>query len=168
MMGMMKLIVEWASLAESPFDDASEISMVCKNFITALKIPENVINEISNQQEDMPVYRYIKGESDARHGFDEQPNIGPLFMNWIKNTHRHRTLSSLVANHSSPPFVPEEILLKEKLDIESQIYKLCIKYNFDESLSSEEILKNIPKPTGLQHLEYTKEIGYVKSHIAYS
>jgi hypothetical protein len=87
-MGLMKLIIEWASLTESPFDSDNEVSLACKNYIETLQIPENVLNEISEYQEDMPVYRYFQNQENTRHGFTEQASVGPLFLNWVKSTHR--------------------------------------------------------------------------------
>jgi hypothetical protein len=168
MTGILKLVIEWASLADSPFNDDSEIALVCKKFITSLNIPESVINEISDRQEDMAVYRYLKGESIARHGFTEQANVGPLFLNWIKSTHRYRTLNALVHNHPSPPVVPEEILAPERQNIESEIYGICVRHDIDSALSPLEILEQIPPATDSTLSQWVLDVNYIKSCIAYS
>jgi hypothetical protein len=166
--GILKLVIEWASLVDSPFNDESEIALVCKDFITSLNIPNNVLNEISEYQEDMPVYRYIKGESVARHGFTEQANVGPLFLNWIKSTHRYRTLNALVHNHPSPPVVPEEVLSSERQYIESKVYEICIKNDIDLTSSPLEILAQIAPFTDLTLSQWITDTNHVKSYIAYS
>jgi hypothetical protein len=167
-MGLMKLIIEWASLTESPFDSDNEVSLACKNYIETLQIPENVLNEISEYQEDMPVYRYFQNQENTRHGFTEQTSVGPLFLNWVKSTHRYRTLNALVHNHPSPPVVPEEILSSERQHIESKIYEICTKYGLESSLSPLEILEQIPPFTDLTLSRWILEVNYIKSYIAYS
>jgi hypothetical protein len=168
LMGVMKLIIEWASLTESPFNSDDEVALTCKTYIDTLKIPADVLNEISEYQEDMPVYRYFQNQENARRGFDEQTNISPLFLNWVKSTHRYRTLSALVHNHPSPPVVPEEILLLEKQNIESKIYGICIKHGVDFSLSPLEMLEKIPPFTDLTLGQWILEVNYLKSYISYS
>jgi hypothetical protein len=167
-MGVMKLITEWASLTESPFNSTNEVSLACKNYIETLQIPENVLNEISEYQEDMPVYRYFQNQENTRHGFTEQATVSPLFLNWVKSTHRYRTLNALVHNHPSPPVVPEEILSSERQYVESKMYEICIKYGIDLSLSPLEILDQIPPSTDLTLSRWILEVNYIKSHIAYS
>lgn len=168
LMGVMKLIIEWASLADEPFNLSDEIAVSCKNYINTLQIPENVLNEISEYQEDMPVYRYFQNQENARRGFTEQVSVSPLFLNWVKSTHRYRTLNALVHNHPSPPVVPEEILSLERQHIESKIYEICIKYDIESSLSPLEILEQIPSFTDLTLSRWILEVNYIKSYIAYS
>ena len=166
--GVMKLIIEWASLADEPFNMSDEIAVSCKNYINTLKIPENVLNEISEYQEDMPVYRYLQNQENARHGFTEQTSVGPLFLNWIKKTHRYRTLNALVRNHPSPPAIPEEILLSEKQYVESKVYEICIKNDIDLASSPQEILAQIAPFTDLTLSQWVTDTNHVKSYIAYS
>jgi hypothetical protein len=166
--GLMKLIIEWASLADEPFNSNDRVALMCKNYLDALQIPENVLNEISEYQEDMPLYRYLQNQENASRGFIEQTTVGPLFLNWIKNTHRYRTLNALVHNHPSPPVVPEEILSLERQYIESKIYEICIKYGIELSLSPLEILEQIPPFTDLTLSQWILEVNYIKSCITYS
>ena len=167
-MGVMKLIIEWASLTESPFNSDDEVALTCKTYIDTLKIPQNVLDEISEYQEDMPVYRYFQNQENARRGFTEQPTPTPLFLNWIKSTHRYRTLNALVRNHPSPPSVPENILLSERQDIEYQIHGLCIRNGIDSALSPLEILEQLPPFTDLTLSQWILDVNYIKSYIAYS
>lgn len=168
LMGLMKLIIEWASLADEPFNSTDRVAVLCKNYINTLQIPENVLNEISEHQEDMPLYRYLQNQSNARSGFTEETSVGPLFLNWIKSSHRYRTLSALVNNHPSPPFVPEDILLSEKQDIEYHIHGICIRNDIDSALSPLEILEQLPPFTDLTLSQWILDVNYLKSYIAYS
>jgi hypothetical protein len=168
LMGVMKLIIEWASLTESPFNSNNEVSLTCKNYIDTLQIPVNVLNEISEYQEDMPVYRYLQNQTNSRRGFIEQPTLSPLFSDWVKSTHRYRTLSALVHNHPSPPAVPEEILLLEKQYIESKVYEICIRNGIDLVLSPLEILEQIAPFTDLTQSQWIIDTNHIKSYIAYS
>jgi hypothetical protein len=166
--GLMKLIIEWASLADEPFNSTDRVALLCKNYINTLQIPENVLAEISEHQEDMPLYRYFSNQENARSGFTEQISVGPLFLNWIKGTHRYRTLNALVHNHPSPPVVPEEVLSSERQYIESKIYEICIRHGIELSLSPMEILEQIPPFTDLTQSQWILDVNYIKSYIAYS
>lgn len=166
--GLMKLIIEWASLADEPFNSTDRVALLCKNYIDTLQIPADVLNEISEYQEDMPVYRYLQNQENARHGFTEQTTVGPLFLNWVKSTHRYRTLNSLVHNHPSPPAVPEEVLSSERQYIESKVYEICIKNDIDLAASPLEILAQIAPFTDLTQSQWIIDTNHVKSYIAYS
>jgi hypothetical protein len=167
-MGVMKLIIEWASLTESPFNSDDEVSLTCKNYLDTLKIPQNVLNEISEYQDDMPVYRYLQNQENARRGFNEQTSLSPLFLNWVKSTHRYRTLNGLVSNHPSPPHVPEEVLSSEQQHNELKIYEICTKHGIGLALSPQEMLEQIPPFTDLTLSQWIIDVGYIKSYITYS
>jgi hypothetical protein len=166
--GLMKLIIEWASLADEPFNSTDRVALLCKKYINTLQIPENVLNEICEYQEDMPLYRYLHNEVNARSGFTEQISVGPLFLNWVKSTHRYRTLNALVHNHPSSPVVPEEILSLERQHIESKIYEICTKHGIGLALSPQEMLEQIPPFTDLTLSQWILDVGYIKSYITYS
>jgi hypothetical protein len=166
--GLMKLIIEWASLADEPFNSTDRVALLCKKYINTLQIPADVLNEICEYQEDMPLYRYLHNEVNARSGFTEQISVGPLFLNWVKSTHRYRTLNALVHNHPSPPAVPEEILLLEKQYIELKIYEICMRNGIDLVSSPLEILEQIAPFTDSTQSQWIIDTNHIKSYIAYS
>ena len=146
-MGCMKLIIEWASLAEEPFNITDEIVLDAKNYIEVLGIPDDVIDEIKQTQEDMPLYRYLKGVDNPREGFTETDTISPLFLKWIKSQTRYVSLNSLVNNMNNPPPIAESKLSEEKDLFEMTIYSHIYRYTDDEqSLTHTELLDILSKP----------------------
>jgi hypothetical protein len=143
-MGAMKLIVEWASLAAEPFDLNDEIIIDAKNFLEKLELGQDVIDEISEHQEDMPVYRYLKNATNARTGFEETTTISPLLNSWLRKNLRYASLNSLVAQHPEQINIDSAVLQTEKIAIEEKIYKYCafLEIN-DENITPEEVLEAV-------------------------
>jgi hypothetical protein len=133
LVGCLKLVTEWSSLAQEPFNATEEIAVDCNNLVKDLDIDEAIINELQNQQSDMPIYRFLKNADDARHDLDETLTCGPLFLNWVKSNVRYKSLNALVANVSNPPVIASSVLQAEHDQIESNIFVHCIKNNIDLS-----------------------------------
>jgi hypothetical protein len=153
LMGVMKLMIEWASLASEPFNFPDEVAQDAKTWIAEFKIPQNVLDEISETQEDMPLYRYLKGVPNARHGFMEQEELSPLFAAWFHKNMMYRTLNSISKNYPEVTNIPQEVLDREKSQIEATVYAGCLRYGIDyEIATSQEILNSLPEhdilPTG--------------------
>lgn len=162
-MGCMKLVTEWASLAEEPFNVTDEVVLDAKNYLEAMKMPLEVINEINEYQENMPVYRYLLEADDPRHGFIEQTDISPLFLNWLRKKLRYVSLNSLVANYPQDITIDSNVLAVENSQIESIIYKTCLDFKIDSSNTtaeeifgfiekSENLLIPIARPTGAEEI----------------
>ena len=146
-MGCMKLVTEWASLAEEPFNVTDEIVIDAKNYLEAMKMPPEVINEINEYQENMPVYRYLLGVDNPRHGFVEQTDISPLLLNWLSKKLRYVSLNSLVANYPEKIIIDSSVLSIENSQIESIIYKTCLDFKIDSSnTTAKEIFEFIDNP----------------------
>jgi hypothetical protein len=118
LMGAMKLIIEWASLASDPFSLDDEMVIDSKNFLEALQLEQEIIDEISQYQEDMPVYRYLKNVNNVRHNFEESGTISPLFRNWLLSKFRYVSLNSLVANYPGVVDIDSLVLETENTAIE--------------------------------------------------
>ena len=158
-MGVMKLLIEWASLLDAPFNSSDELPQDAKNFIDSLKIPQAVLDEISATQEDMPLYRYLKGIPNARHGFTEQEELSPLFASWFYGQTMFRTLNSMALNHPDTPNFPEEVLNLEKAKIEAIIYGACILYGVDyETATPDQIISALPHESEIFQVETLKTV----------
>jgi hypothetical protein len=146
-MGAMKLIIEWASLADDPFDINEELIVDSRNFLEDLNLGQDIIDEISEYQEDMPVYRYLKNVPNARQGFEEVTTISPLFSAWLRKNLRYVSLNSLVAQYPEEINIDANILEEEKTSIEEKVYIYCTMLQIDdEVVTPEEALKIVEYP----------------------
>ncbi len=146
-MGCMKLVTEWASLAEEPFNVTDEIVIDAKNYLEAIKIPPEVIDEINEYQENMPVYRYLLEVDNPRRGFIEQTDISPLFLDWLRKKLRYVSLNSIVANYPQDITIDSNVLAVENSKIEGVIYKTCLDFRMDSgNTTAKEIFQFIDNP----------------------
>jgi hypothetical protein len=129
--GAVKLLIEWASLKEEPFNSTEEIVLDCASLLEKLEIGQDIIDEFIATQEDMPLYRYLKGMNNARSDFEESTTIGPLFDNWLKSKVRYVSLNSLVANYPKTINIDSNVLEQERVSIEADVYKYCIMMQID-------------------------------------
>jgi hypothetical protein len=146
-MGAMKLVVEWASLAAEPFGLNEEIVLDAKNFLETLELGQDIIDEISEYQEDMPLYRYLKNVNNARTGFEETTTISPLLNAWLRKKVRYTSLNSLVAQYPEEVNIDSTVLEEEKISIEASAYAYCMLLDVDdESITPEQALAIIEYP----------------------
>lgn len=146
-MGAMKLIIEWASLTTDPFDLNEEIMINSRNFIEELNLGQDIIDEISEYQEDMPVYRYLKNVNNARHNFAEISLISPLLSSWLRKKVRYTSLNSLITQYPEELNIDLTVLEEEKVSIEERVYAYCTLLKIDdENVTPEEALAVIEYP----------------------
>jgi hypothetical protein len=129
--GLIKTIFEWSIVNEDPFNNQERISARAKEFLNKLNIPENIIKEINDNQPDMKVATYLKGETVNNYAIDENNFLPNSFADWYKSKIRYRTLNSLVKNNPIDINIDSSILEKEKRGLESIIYSFCIINNID-------------------------------------
>lgn len=144
--GMLKQISEWASLYESGLS-SDDIAKDAADFINQLGLTQEMISQISEVQEDMAVFRFMKGASDARHGYNEILELPSDVENHLKAQMRFETLSALSKNHPSHPAFDPSILELEVLDIEKYLYTFVLMAFPDrepESVSIDEIKNALP------------------------
>lgn len=172
-MGAMKLVVEWASLATEPFDLDDEIVLDARNFLETLELGQDIIDEISEHQEDMPLYRYLKNVDNARTGFQENNIISPLLSVWLRKKLRYESLSSLVAQYPEEVNIDSDVLEQEKIAIEQSVYEYCTILQLDaDAVTSEELLNlveylNMHNSANLSHSDAIKAKKTVLSYMSY-
>ena len=171
-MGCMKLVIEWASLAEEPFNVTDEIVLDAKNYLEAMKMPPEVISEINEYQENMPVYRYLLGVDNPRHGFVEQTEISPLFLDWLQKNLRYASLNSLVANYPQSVNIDSNVLAVENSQITNTIYKTCLNFKMDiDNTTATGIFEFIDNPENLStsyaRLTWAEEIEAKEALLSY-
>lgn len=95
-----KQILEWSILADSPWNSTEEISTTSKLFLEKLNIPEEIKNDLINNQTDMQVARYLKGSENARQrpGIEEISDATEVFNAWIKKFFFYTSVDELFSN----------------------------------------------------------------------
>jgi hypothetical protein len=98
---LMKLISEWASVSEEPFNNTQDISTKAKGFIDGLGIPEPIKDSIDSLQTDMQVYRYLAGSENARQRppLEEVALMPQSVYDWFKQQFCYRSFSNLILYH---------------------------------------------------------------------
>jgi hypothetical protein len=172
--GAVKLLIEWASLKEEPFNSTEEIVLDCVELLKKLEINQDIIDEFISIQEDMPLYRYLKGMSNARSNFEESTSVGPLFENWLKSKVRYVSLNSLVANYPHNINIDSDILETERVSIEKDVYKYCALLSINDLIATpKEALSIVEFPNIWQSENLTRPEMYAArkallSYISYN
>ena len=71
---LLKLLLEWESMTYDPWNSTEEVAVACKIFFEKLGITEQIRDEINSNNGPMHVYRYLRGDIDARM----QPAVSEL------------------------------------------------------------------------------------------
>lgn len=112
----LKLIVEWATVADEPFNNQQGISQDAKEFINKLDFDSSLVA----YQVDMYVAEFLKGNPDARkRPFNVLPLSSELDL-FIKKKMAYRCLSALISLY------PQSFDLQKIIDVE---YDSLIKEN---------------------------------------
>lgn len=98
---LIKLIIEWGSVVDSPWNNEQEIAIKAKKFISSLDIPKDIIDYINENQANMQVYRYLTGDTEAR----QRPplyDIATMPQNvydWLKTQFCYNKFENLLMSH---------------------------------------------------------------------
>lgn len=80
----LKLIIEWAKTKDHPWDNSDDpLSDICANFIAASKMPEAIVQNIEENYQDMQVYRFLKGDLNARDQSSVNNEIDEDTLSWF-------------------------------------------------------------------------------------
>lgn len=93
----LKLIIEWAEMTESPWSSNEPVALAARNFLYRIQMPEEVKQEIEQNQGDMHVYRYLRGEKEARRQppVRELSEMTPLTKTWLQSKMFYNNISHL-------------------------------------------------------------------------
>jgi len=96
----LKLIIEWAEMTNEPWCSTEPVALAARDFLYKIRMPEEVKNEIEENQSDMHVYRYLRGEADARRQppVEELSEMQPLTKMWIKSKMFYDNIGHLYRN----------------------------------------------------------------------
>lgn len=83
----LKLLLEWATMTQYPWSSNEPVALAAHDFLCKIGIPDEVRGEIEENQSDMHVYRYLRGETDARTQppVEELSEMKPLTKTWLKS-----------------------------------------------------------------------------------
>jgi len=82
---LLKLMLEWASMTDEPWNSTENVAVASKQFFEKLGMPDAVKNSIESQGP-MHIYRYLRGDDNARqqpHSSEISP-IDDLTKSWLK------------------------------------------------------------------------------------
>jgi hypothetical protein len=98
---IIKLIDEWSTVSEEPWNNTQAISTKAKEFINKLNIPQEIMNSVRSLQTDMQVYRYLAGDENARSRppLEEIALMPDVVYSWFKEQFCYRSFESLVLYH---------------------------------------------------------------------
>jgi hypothetical protein len=82
----LKVLIEWAEMTKEPWNSNEPVALAVEKFLAKIGMPEEVKNEIEENQSDMHVYRYLRGETNARRQppVEELSEMKPLTKTWLK------------------------------------------------------------------------------------
>jgi hypothetical protein len=84
--GLIKLMLEWKTMRLEPFNSEEEIAIISEQAIEALSIPQDVLENISNNHADMPVFKFLNGDESARDLPDAEYALPEGLYNWAKES----------------------------------------------------------------------------------
>lgn len=97
---MLKLLIEWAELVNSPWNSIEPISVKSNLFFEKLSIPSEVRDDLNNNQANMQVARYLMGNTNARERppISEISEISPILKRWILSKFFFSSIDELKTN----------------------------------------------------------------------
>jgi hypothetical protein len=169
LMGIMRLIIEWAESCEEPWNNEQLIATRCRQALQDLDMPQSVIEEIKNYNPPMVIARYASGDQDCRSAVEESVDLSPLFKDWLYSKIRYETLNELASNNPNAVVISDDVLNLEKQEVYYYLYRYLLAQNLnledytlsqiESMIANKEIVtvdyegKNI-----IQYLEKAKDI----------
>jgi hypothetical protein len=156
--GAIKMLLEWAEVADEPWNSTERLAEACKGFVESLNIPQNVIDEVKSTQEDMAVAKFLSSDPACRQPLTESVNIPPLTKAWILSQLRYESLNSLCLRNPEIA-IPDEILQQEKIKIYTLIYQFFLLQGVDaESYTLTELQQMIDSGKFKSDLDGARQI----------
>ena len=108
---MFRLLTEWATLAESPFNSTEPIVLDAKAFLDQIGFDGSLVADQTNMQ----VAQYFLGNTDARRRPNDVVETNQALLDFVKRKMAHMSLASLLYCYPEYGSIDDEI----KFDIES-------------------------------------------------
>jgi hypothetical protein len=90
----LRLTYEWSKVTEEPWSNTQAIATHSKRFFEIMEMPSELYQEIEGMP-DMHVFRYLKGDQNARTRPTEFPNVSNAMKEWFSakmDQHSHKEL----------------------------------------------------------------------------
>ena len=136
--GIFKILLEWKTVAEAPFNNQELPAVKAKQFVEQLNIPEEIFDWVNENQIDMGVARFLQGETDNNPNVVENKETPAIIENFFLSRCLYKNILSIKNLHPRGSLLDEEILEKEKQHLNAEIYKMHL-LGVLEDLSNETI-----------------------------
>jgi hypothetical protein len=82
---VLKLLTEWEDTLDSPWDSTEPVPLAIQEFLLKLEMPFSVREDIKVNHEPMHVYRYLRGDENARNQppADEMSHLTDITRRWV-------------------------------------------------------------------------------------
>jgi hypothetical protein len=130
--GCLKLIQEWESVSRNPFFNNEPQAIKAKTFIEKTQMPQDVLDEIKDNQIDMSVYSYIRNPNNCRIVNQENVVLPEKTKSWIKSKLRYKSLSSLLIHNPNKFSINESILAEEKRLLKDCLYAISLSSGLED------------------------------------
>ena len=124
--GIIKVLMEWAQSSEEPFNNMEPPALKAKQILEGVNLSQDLIDWVQENQIDMPVARYLKGETDMGIVHQENEEMPEPAKDFLKTNCLYKNIASIKKNHPRGYLIEDHFLEKEKKYLENQLYQLYI------------------------------------------
>jgi len=95
---IFKIVIEWAEVTKSPWDNTQDIAIKAKGFLEGLDIPSDIYTSLSENQADMHTFRYLNGYTDARSRpeLSDIKNFDQIVIDWMKTKFTYSDFANMI------------------------------------------------------------------------
>jgi len=153
---MFRLLTEWATLAEPPFNSIEPIVLDAKEFLKQIDFDGSLVADQTNMQ----VAQYFLGSTDARRRPADVVETNQELLDFVKQKMAHMSLASLLSCY--PEY--ENIDVETQFDIESANKEFL--YDLDRMrVEGNFTLDNYEEALGLLHPNYSNQVFALRWNI---
>lgn len=153
---MMKVIYEWSVVAKEPFNNKEKISNSASLFLENLNLDDNIMSDIISGTGDMPLARYIKGDTQRSDEIENSARyeMPESFSQYIKKHFSYPNLYELDQTLGLNIF--DDDLINNHL---RHFEELMLEFFYQHGI-------DVKSPSDLDHI-YNLETtpGYIKKYI---
>lgn len=128
--GIFKLISEWDIVSKDPFNNQEDIAKKANLFIQNLNMNENIWDDINSLTEDLPLARYIRGNTDRSPELEDTYLSPDSLKQYFKSHCVYQSLFSLDKTLNLGIF-DETFSNKYRADYEKMLLSFCYSQGID-------------------------------------
>ena len=153
--GALKMLHEWSEVTKDPWNNTEEIAVKAFNFLQSLNFKEDDFQETIQNQCDMRVVKYLKGDNEY-YPLPENKFISDGLKNHFSKYCKYFSLKEIFENHPNGNLIPDRFLNREQSIYQEMISYYCMLNGIDESSTT---LKQIHEHAGKKP-HYTEEYAF--------